>query len=311
VTGKKIAVLGTGGTIAGTADTAQDNVGYTAAQLGIDSILAGIPALRGCRLVAEQVAQIDSKNMSFGVWRDLASRCAHWLAQDDVCGVVVTHGTDTLEETAYFLHSVLATGKPVVLTCAMRPATSLAPDGPQNVADAVTVASTPGACGVVVVCAGTIHRAIDVAKQHSYRVDPFSSGDAGPLGFVEEGSVRLPRGWPAQGEPLASLETLMRAQHWPRVEIVMNHVGANGAVVRALMSHGVDGIVVAGTGNGTLSDDLQASLLDAQARGIRVVRATRCAQGPVIESPGEPLPGAGTLSPVKARIQLSLDLLAA
>jgi L-asparaginase len=312
VTGKKIAVLGTGGTIAGTAARAEDNVGYTAAQLGVDGVLAGVPVPGGWELVAEQVAQIDSKNMSFDVWRNLAVRCAHWLAQDDVSGVVITHGTDTVEETAYFLDSVLAAGKPVVLTCAIRPATSMAPDGPQNLADALTVASTPEARGVVVVCAGTIHRATDVAKQHVYRLDAFSSGDAGPLGFVEEGKARLPRGWPPQSQHLlASLDRVVRATRWPRVEIVMNHVGANGSVVRALMSQGVDGLVVAGTGNGTMSDDLLASLLDAHANGIRVVRTSRCAQGQVIESAGDPLPGAGTLSPVKARIKLWLDLLAA
>lgn len=311
MTGKKIAVLGTGGTIAGAAACAEDNVGYTAAQLQIDSILAGIPVPSGWKLITEQVAQIDSKNMSFDVWRDLALRCAHWLAQDDVCGVVITHGTDTVEETAYFLDSVLAATKPVVLTCAMRPATSMAPDGPQNVADALAVASTPEARGVVVVCAGIIHRATDVAKLHTYRPDAFGSGDAGPLGFVEEGRSRLPRGWPAQSEHPGSLDRVVRATTWPRVEIVMNHVGASGAVVRALMSQGVDGLVVAGTGNGTLSDDLLASLLDAQASGIPVVRASRCAQGPVIETAGELLPCAGTLSPVKARIKLWLDLLAA
>ena len=143
------------------------------------------------------MAQVDSKDMSFEIWRQLALRCDHWLAQEDVGGVVITHGTDTLEETAYFLHAVLAPRKkPVVLTCAMRPATAFMPDGPQNLLDAIAVASAPGARGVVAVCAGVIHSALDVAKRHTYRLDAFSSGDAGPVGYVEEGQLRLLRDWP-------------------------------------------------------------------------------------------------------------------
>src|SRR4051794_34617606 len=135
VRGGKIVVLGTGGTIAGRAASAQDNLGYRAAQVGVEDLLQGVPAASGLQLHAEQVAQVDSKDMDFTVWRSLALRCEHWLAQADVAGIVVTHGTDTMEETAFFLQSVLATDKPVVLTGAMRPATSAAPDGPQNLAD--------------------------------------------------------------------------------------------------------------------------------------------------------------------------------
>ena len=310
VTRNKVVVLATGGTLAGTAADPGDNVGYRAAQLGIEELLGAIPALRGLPLQAEQVAQIDSKDMSFEIWRALALRCAHWVAQDDVQGLVITHGTDTLEETAFFLQSVLAPAKPVVLTCAMRPATSLLADGPQNIVDAVAVASTPGARGVVAVCAGTIHGAFDVAKQHSYRLDAFSSGDAGAIGHVEEGRVRLLRDWPASvaGWPLVP-DTLPAAAGWPRVEIVMSHAGAGRALVDALMAQGVDGLVVAATGNGTVHQELEAALQQAQSRGIRVVRATRCAQGRILANSNDSLPDAGALSPVKARIALMLELL--
>src|SRR4051794_9743617 len=127
---RRVVVLGTGGTIAGKAASIGDNIGYTAGQVGVADLLGGIEPPAGVTLVAEQVAQLDSKDMSFEVWQKLAQRCAHWLARPDVAGIVITHGTDTLEETAFFLHSVLAATKPVVLTCAMRPATALAPDGP-------------------------------------------------------------------------------------------------------------------------------------------------------------------------------------
>lgn len=296
--------------MAGTAASPGDNIGYTAAQLGVDELLAAIPALAGTPLVSEQVAQVDSKDMSFDIWRQLALRCAHWLSLNDVAGLVVTHGTDTLEETAYFLQAVLAPAKPVVLTCAMRPATALASDGPQNIVDAFAVAAAEGAHGVVAVCAGTIHGAHDVAKQHTYRLDAFSSGDAGPIGYVEEGQLRLLRGWPSLDVSAPDrFRQFTAATHWPRVEIVMNYAGAGGVVVKALVDQGVDGLVAAGTGNGTLHHELEAALLDAQSRGVKVVRATRCAQGRVLSPPGARLPDSVGLSPVKARIALMLELM--
>ena len=303
-------VLATGGTIAGKASVASDTLGYTAAQIGIDELLASVPALKSVPLRTEQVAQIDSKDMGFQVWHQLALRCEHWLEQPEVAGLVITHGTDTLEETAFFLHAVLAPAKPVVLTCAMRPATALAPDGPQNLVDAVTVASHPQARGVMAVCDGTIHGALDVSKQHTSRVDAFSSGDAGPIGYVEHGRLRLSRDWPAPYRPSPfSLRELPGHGPWPRVEIVMSHAGAGGAVVRALRTAGVDGLVAATTGNGTLHSELEAALLEAHEAGVSVVRATRCTRGGIVELAGDALPAAGALSPVKARIALLLQLL--
>jgi L-asparaginase len=310
VIGKKIVVLATGGTIAGTAPAATDNIGYTAAQLGVQELVAAIPALAALPLVTEQVAQVDSKDMSFEIWRKLAVRCERWLSQDDVGGVVITHGTDTLEETAYFLQTVLSPSKPVVLTCAMRPATALLADGPQNLLDAIAVARSVGAKGVVAVCAGVIHGAVDVAKQHTFRLDAFSSGDAGPIGYVEEGTLRLLRDWPTADEHAAgALKKFAEAGRWPRVEIVMNYASAGGAIVDALVAQGVDGLVVAATGNGTVHHGLETALCKAQAQGVKVVRSTRCAQGRLLAKPDDTLPDSRGLSPVKARIALMLELL--
>lgn len=304
-----IVILGTGGTIAGTAKTASDGVGYTAAQLCVEDLLAAVPALAGRRLEAYQVAQLDSKDMDFATWQRLAAAVHEHLARPEVGGVVVTHGTDTLEETAYFLHRVLAPAKPVVLTAAMRPATALAPDGPQNLFDAVQVAAAPGAAGVVVALAGRVHDATQVRKAHSYRVDAFESADGALVARVEEGVVRLLGAWPT-GEALGLARVARPAEDWPRVDIVLNHAGADGRVVQALVAAGVDGIVAAGTGNGTLSNALEAALRQAQARGVRVLRSTRCDAGPVMDLPGL-LPGAAALSPVKARVEMILALLAA
>lgn len=306
---RKIVVLGTGGTLAGTAADPGDNLGYRAGELPIAAVLASVPALRGVPLESEDIARIDSKDMSFAVWRALAGRCGQLLARPDVAGIVIGHGTDTLEETAFFLQSVLAPAKPVVITCAMRPATAIAPDGPQNLVDAVAVALTPGARGVVAVCAGTVHAAQDVAKQHTWRLDAFTAGDAGPLGYVEERAVRLVRPWSAGAAPAGTLERVLGAALWPRVEIVMNHAGADGALVEALVAQGVHGLVVAATGNGSVHADLEAALVRAQASGVKVVRASRCAQGRVQDTPHDRLPHAGGLSPVKARIALLLQLL--
>lgn len=321
---KKVVVLGTGGTIAGTAHNAHDNVGYTAAQVGVAQLLADVPGLpmllAGRLLVSEQVAQLDSKDMSVAVWQALAQRVSHHLADDAVQGVVITHGTDTLEETAYFLQAVLpAAGlnkKAVVLTCAMRPASSQSPDGPQNLLDAVALVLVPGASGVVAVCAGVVHTAQDVQKHHTYRLDAFSSGDAGPLGYMEEGKLRLLRNWPValDDNDLSAIVKVASGRVWPYVEIVMSYAACGGGVVDALLvpRPGVAplrGLVVAATGNGTIHDDLQAALRRAQAQGVRVVRATRCATGRVLATPDAEFEHSDGLSPVKARIMLMLALM--
>ena len=313
---KKIVILGTGGTIAGTAASVSDHIGYTAAQLGIARLVAAISEMAAgpCDLMTEQLAQVDSKDMDFDIWTRLVERVSHHLAQADVQGIVITHGTDTLEETAWFLQAFLAPVKPVVLTCAMRPATALAPDGPQNLLDAVAVAMHPGVGGVLAVCAGVVHGALDVQKVHTYRLDAFSSGDAGPLAYVEQSGLRVLRNWPVAqiGQAPAAMKNiaaLQPGQRWPRVDIVISHAGADGAVVRALVADGVQGLVVAGTGNGSLHHALELALLQAEAAGVRVVRSTRCLEGRVLSKPGEALPDSQGLSPVKARISLLLALL--
>jgi len=308
-TASKIVVLGTGGTLAGTASDPGDNVGYRAAQIGIAALVEGIPALAGVALQTEQVAQLDSKDMGYAVWRRLAARVAHHLERSEVTGVVITHGTDTLEETAYLLQRVLAPSKPVVLTAAMRPASALLSDGPQNLLDAVRVARHPGAQGVVAVLAGRIHGALDVRKVHTYRVDAFGSGDAGALGAIEEGVLTLWRPWP-DGEALGP--AVLAREKPPRVAIVTSHADADGSVVDALRVHGIDGIVVAGTGNGTLHHGLEAALLRAREEGgIQVLRCSRVARGSVVPTGHDAFESAGSLTPAQARVEMLLRLLSA
>ena len=312
-TSSTVVILGTGGTIAGAAPDAGDNVGYTAAQFGVAELVAAQPALAGVPLELEQIAQLDSKDMSHAVWLQLAQRVAHHASRAEVTGIVITHGTDTLEETAWFLQRVLAPTKPVVLTAAMRPATSSQAEGPQNLLDAVRVAQHTGACGVLAVLSGAVHGARDVRKVHPYRVDAFGSGDAGPLAWIEEGALRRLRPWPG-GEAFGIDALLPAPGTWPLVEIVTSHAGASGAIVEALCSRGVRGLVVAATGNGTVHECLTRALQVAQQRGVRVLRATRCLDGQIIEPVGETasgdaFPSAGGLTPVKARIELLLQLM--
>ena len=309
---KKIVILGTGGTIAGLAANTSSHIEYTAAQVGVSQLVGNINGLGD--VVTEQVAQVDSKDMSFGVWTQLASRVQHHLSQGDVQGVVITHGTDTLEETAYFLQAVLNPAKPVVLTCAMRPANALAPDGPQNLLDALAVAKHAGAHGVVVVCAGGIYSALDVQKIHTYQLNAFGAGDAGLIGYVEENTLKLLKNWPlAQQIPaqdaIKNIAILNAINAWPKVEIVMSYAGADGALVDALLGLGVQGLVVAGTGNGTVHHALQAALMKAQSQGVQVVRATRCTQGRVLPRADDCFSCANGLSPVKARIDMMLRLM--
>jgi L-asparaginase len=320
----RVVVLGTGGTIAGAAASATDNVGYVAAQRSVQSLLAAVPALAKWPLEAEQLAQLDSKDMTHATWAALARRCAAHLARPDVAGLVVTHGTDTLEETAWLLHRVLGVGpglhKPVVLTAAMRPATSQQADGPQNLLDAVTVAAHPGARGVVLAMAGQVWAGAEVRKVHTWRLEAFAAGDAGPVALLREGRVLTLRswpgvepGWPAPPGVLALPEA---EADWPWVEIVTSHAGADARAVQGLCAAGVQAVVVAATGNGSVHAALEAGLRAAAAGGVPVLRASRCAAGGIIEGgdvpSGDPgaLPGAAALTPPQARVELMLQLLA-
>jgi L-asparaginase len=292
---KKIVVLATGGTIAGLAADTSAPKNYEAGQLHVDQLVEGL-VQDGFELVSEQVAQIDSKDMSFGVWQALLRRLAHWLSQDDVQGVVITHGTDTLEETAYFLQRVLQPHKPVALTCAMLPANVPDSDGPENMNQALTWVKTAGSTGVCLVCAGEVHAGQAVQKSHSQLLDPFTSQSE----VTHPQALRVP-----------SVSKVLGCTRWPRVELVMNHAGADGRLVRTMTAHDApDGWVVAGTGNGTLHQDLEAALRDAQSQGAQVWRTSRCAQGGVASRTNDAFPHTEKLTAPQARVALWMHLVA-
>ncbi|SMG59637.1 asparaginase [Paraburkholderia susongensis] len=313
-------VLGTGGTIAGSGVGAgAASLEYVAGTVGVAELVRGADAPSGFVFHAEQVAQIDSKDMTLSIWRDLADRCATALTDNSVGGIIITHGTDTIEETAFFLASVFPSlTKPIVLTCAMRPATALSPDGPQNLRDAVAVAVASGISGVFVVCAGEIHDASYVRKSHPYRLNAFESGELGPVGYVEEGNPRLTRPATNAGNSSCNWKLISSIDiaDWPSVEIVTSFAGTRGRLVDILTReresgapNAVDGLILAATGNGSLHEDLIAAALRAQTAGIEVWRASRCLNGTIVPTSRDRFPHAGTLTPVKARIALLLRLL--
>lgn len=305
-----VVIIGTGGTIAGAAARPDDLVGYTSGALGADALVAAVPALASQAIEAETLARLDSSDMDHATWAALRERAAFHLARGEVAAVVVTHGTDTLEETAYFLHRTLAAPKPLVLTAAMRPATAPSADGPQNLLDAVTVARQPGARGVLAVLAGRVHAGAELRKLHGWRVDAFDSGDAGPLAVVEDACLRRFRDWP-ESPPHAAAALLGDTAEWPVVDIVTSHAGARGRTLEALVAAGAEGIIIAGTGNGTVHESLDRAARRAIAAGVPVRRASRCLLGGVVGAPADALPSAGALTPAQARVEMLLDLIAA
>jgi L-asparaginase len=318
VKNKKIVVLGTGGTIAGESSSSDQGLVYAAAQRNIDDILKAVmgrandwpDALAGYQFDSEQVAQLDSKDMNFETWIALAKRCQYWLEQEEVCALVITHGTDTLEETAFFLSQVVPGNKPIVITCAMRPANFENADGPQNLKDALLVAAHLKGRGVWLVAAGEIHHSHHVQKLHPTRLKAFDSGDMGRAGTIENGMIYETANWQT---PLSSqvldIWACPTAASWPWVEIVLNHVHTNPKQIELLCAAGVQGLIVAGTGNGTISQSMEKSLLLAQASGVKVCISSRCPQGSVVPTEMHAFETTKNLNSVKARVALILNIL--
>jgi L-asparaginase len=319
---QKIVVLGTGGTIAGESNSENEGLAYQAAQRSIHDLMQAVAgqskslplALTGFEFDSEQVSQIDSKDMDFSIWQQLALRCDHWLSQPDVHAVVIAHGTDTLEETAYFLSQVVQKNKAIVLTCAMRPANFKDADGPQNMRDALNVASQLQGQGVWLVAAGEIHHSQYVQKVHPTRLNAFDSGEWGAAATLRDDQINWRVGAVeslSENQLNASLDihALPFPTEWPWVEIITNHVQSTAKHVEVLVNAGVKGLVVAGTGNGSISQATKEALLKAQSVGVEICLASRCNQGPVVQTPNHAFKTAGELNPAKARVALILDLL--
>ena len=310
----RLLLLATGGTIAGCADDSTTLNDYTAGVLGGDALLAAVPQLQDLATISvEQVANVDSADLLFAHWRALVGRIRVAFAADpELAGVVITHGTNTLEETAWLLQLLIDDPRPVVLVGAMRPATALSADGPLNLFQAVQVAISAEAQGhgVLVVMDDQIHGARTVTKVATQGVGAFASSGSGPLGWVDDVGVHLPTAGGSRQVPFAGLDL---PEQWPQVPIVYGCVEPTGFQITALLQAGVDGLVFTGTGSGQLSRSERQALEEWQGALPLMLRSNRCGSGPVHDREDDAelgLLAAAELNPAKARVLLLLAVIA-
>jgi L-asparaginase type II len=310
-----VSILATGGTIAGTGASSTTTVGYTAATVGIETLIKAVPEItRVANVTGEQVFQIASENMGNEHWLTLARRVNTLLAQASVDGIVITHGTDTLEETAYFLNLVVKSRKPVVLVGSMRPSTALSADGPINLYNAVLLAASTEAAGkgVLVAMNDQIHAARDVTKTNTSTTDTFKATELGMLGYIQGGKPYFYRQM-LRKHTVDTEFDIARLESLPQVDIAYAYANVGPVAVEALVAAGAKGLVHAGVGNGSLPAKVKPALQAARAKGVLIVRASRVGQG-IVARIGEANDDqldfvvADTLSPQKARILLMLAL---
>ena len=309
-----IVVLATGGTIAGAA-ASDVQAGYTSGQVGVEQLLAAVPqAKKLANLRGEQISNIGSQDMNDDVWLKLAHRVAVLAGQKDVDGIVITHGTDTIEETAYFLNLVVKTSKPIVLTAAMRPSTALSADGPLNFYNAVAVAANKEAAGkgVLVVINDWIHGASSLTKTSTTAIQTFMSPLRGLIGTVAYGDAEFYRG-PVGRNTKDSDFSIDKINALPRVDIVMAYENMDGTLIDAAVAAGAKGVVVAGVGNGNMTKAALDALTAQARKGVVCVRSSRVVTGRVgrnveVEDDKLGLIASMDLNPQKARVLLRLAL---
>src|SRR5215475_6416941 len=312
-------VLSTGGTIAGQGASPTDLSNYRSGSIAGEELVRSVPQLKEIATVrVEQVVNVSSSDITLDNWLTIANRINNILAADPkVAGIVVTHGTNTLEETAYFLNLTVKSDRPVVLVGSMRPATAVSPDGPLNLLNAVRTAVAPEAKGkgALVVLNDEINGARDVTKTNTYRVETFRAPELGLLGYIDEDRVSFYRS-STRRHTLNSEFDVSRLRELPKVEIVYSYVEPDPVTIRALVNNRTRGIVFAGAGAGSLSSFEKAAVssvlaLPAASQPV-LVRSTRVGNGRVIareEDDAMHLIPADTLNPQKARILLMLALL--
>ena len=310
-----VKIIATGGTIAGEAATSAQ-AGYTSGQVGVDALIKAVPTLnKVARVSGEQISNVGSQDMSDEIWLKMAKRINQLAASRDVDGIAITHGTDTMEETAYFLHLVVKTKKPVVLTGSMRPSTALSADGPLNIYNAVAVAGDPQAAGrgVLVAINDQIHSAHDITKTHTTATDTFMSPYRGLIGATAYGVSQYYRG-PFKKHTQQTEFSIDSVTSLPRVDIIYIYEDMPGDLIDAAVKLGTKGIVAAGVGNGNMPKAAMDALGRAVKAGVVVVRASRVPLGFVgrnVEVDDDKLNFVASeeLNPPKARVLLRLALL--
>ncbi len=309
-----IHILATGGTIAGTG-VSSTKTAYTAGQVAIGALLDAVPDIKDlANVTGEQIARIGSQDMTDSVWLTLAKRINTLLADDKVDGIVITHGTDTMEETAFFLNLVVNSDKPVILVGAMRPSTSISADGPLNLYNAVVTAAAKESFGkgVLVVMNGLILSADDVLKTNTVSVETFQSPNSGALGYVFNSKVFYNR-IPAKLHTASSEFSVDKLDKLPKVGIVYSYSNVEPEAVNAMIAAGYKGIVHAGVGNGNIHKNIFPELIRARKAGIQVVRSSRVPTGPTtldaeVNDAKYGFIASQKFNPQKARVLLMLAL---
>ncbi len=276
----KVIILATGGTIAGKGAT-PDRAAYESGKIPVEDLLIAIPSIS--KLVdvnGEQISNVASSNISIEIWMKLAKRINEIFTNNEADGIVITHGTDTQEETAYFLSLTIRSDKPVVLTGSMRPSTAISADGPKNLYDAILVAAAPQSKGRGVVQSFNemIYDAKNVTKTNTSNVNAFSAPNAGPIGKIYDGQVKYYSQpiYTNNQNPFFDISSITQL---PKVEIVYMYVDASTTPLYTLINERVDGIVIAGAGDGNFSKAFQVAAENAKQKGVAVVRSSRVVSG--------------------------------
>lgn len=306
-----IHILATGGTIAGTGKASNDTR-YTAGQVSIAQLIEAVPQINEIAdITEEQIVNIGSQDMNDEVWLRLAERVNELLHDPETDGIVITHGTDTMEETAYFLSLTTGSEKPVVITGAMRASTAISADGPANIYNAVVTAADKESAGmgVMVVMNGLIYKAKDVTKTNTLNVQAFQSPDAGALGYIYNSKALYNRE-PSHNKALFDIQGMEKL---PKVGIVYGHSNIDPDMVQHMLKDGYQGIIYAGVGNGNIHKDIFSVLEKARKKGIQVVRSSRVPTGPTtlnneVDDDAYQFIAAQHHNPQKARILLMMAL---
>jgi L-asparaginase len=311
----KIVILATGGTIAGAAATGTE-AGYTSGAVTIDAMLAAVPGIKNLATIkGEQIANVGSQDMTFDIMLTLAKRINVLLSQKDVDGIVVTHGTDTMEETAFFLNLVVKSDKPVVMVGSMRPSTAVSADGPLNLFNAVGVAidSESRGRGVLVVMNDWIHGAHSLTKTSTTAIQTFMSPLRGLVGVSNYGKNDF-YNTPQWKHTTASEFDIANVSNLPRVDILYACADMSADLIDAAVDRGAKGIIIAGVGNGNMNESSLRAAANAAKKGVVVVRSSRVVTGTVgrnveVNDNELNLVASDELNPQKARILLMLALL--
>lgn len=310
----KIRIVATGGTIAGVSTSATSSA-YSAGQVGIQSLIQAVPQMLDVADISgEQLVSIGSQDMNDEVWLKLAKRINQLLNNEGYDGVVVTHGTDTMEETAYFLNLTTRSDKPVILVGAMRPSTAMSADGPANLYAAVIAAAAPQSKGRGVMCCmnSNLYDAKDVIKMHTTDLATFQGANHGKVGYIYNGEAIYNRTL----ENLHTTKSVFNVDNLnslPQVGIVYGYANCSPLPMQAFVNAKFDGIVLAGVGDGNFYKDVFDVALDARKKGINIVRSTRVPTGPTclngeVDDTKYQFVAALNLNPQKARVLLMLAL---